>query len=114
MRKVSDLWFGAASASIVVVSFAVFVLVEGGYSTLSSILRSMGLHFGLWWMFTFVGMVLALFLVDAATNSLLGRSVWWTDDGSHRRFSIGHLVAVTCVAVLAVLTLFVAISRSSS
>jgi hypothetical protein len=44
----------------------------------------------------------------------LGRSVWWNDDGSYRRFGIGHLVAVTCVAVLAVLTLFVAISRSSS
>ena len=113
MRKVLELWFGAASASIVVVSFAAFVLLEGGYSTLLSILQSMGLYFGLWWLFTFVGMVLVLLLVDAVTNSLWGRSLLRNDDGDHRRFDIGHLVAVTCVVVLSILTLFVAISRSA-
>ena len=110
MRKTQEFCIAGVVASLVVAIFMVFVWIEGGYSPISSILRSMGAHFATLWLFTFFSNAFALFLVDIVTSRY--RRV--PRDEAHAHYNAGHLIAVTCVGVLSVLILLVVASRSAS
>lgn len=110
MRKVQELWISGAIAAIVAVIFMLFVWIEGGYSPISSMFRTMGAYFGILWLLIFFCNAIALFLVDFATS----RSPQVPGNEVHRHYNAGHLIAVTCVGVASVLTLLVVLSRSAS
>lgn len=113
-RRKQDVYTAAASASMVIAFFVLFVWFGGGYSTLSSMLSAMGRYFALWWALTLLSTAVALYLVDAANHHLFGRSEPAPVTDSRSSYRVSHLITVTFVAVLSILTLLVAVSRSAS